>query len=169
MVSLADPCLEAAGWRAVDSLWHLAGSWERRAGERVEEDSGEPVSSSGWGWGETVQTPPWGIWEWGFASVLECSFPKASRSPSVGLCMLLSGSKCACGGASVAGDLCLTFPLTPSSITAVTPLPLPGILPRCPKSVPPGEGKGLEATVRGKDLNPLPCPSQKIFLSSTRA
>lgn len=66
---------------------------------------------------ESVQTPSWRVWEWGFPSVRVCSSPHGSLSPGVGLCVLLSVSECACGGAGVvAGDLSLTFPWTPSSL-----------------------------------------------------
>lgn len=86
------------------------------SGQRKILDSLSPVVG---GVGGRVRAPSWGVWEWGFASVQVCSSPNASLSPSVGLCVLLSVSKRACGGARV---YWLAAPLS------LSPWPLPPFL-----------------------------------------
>lgn len=131
-----------------DSLWTLAGSWERRAGERAEEGSGEPVSRSRLGWGGRMCRPHHGGSGNGVSLVREGVHPPhGSLSPGVGLCVLLSVSECACGGAGVpwlATSLSPSpgpfLPSCSSSTSSVGLSPCQGP-PRRSKSVLPGEGR----------------------------
>lgn len=156
VVSLADACPEAAGWRVVDTLaprrglWTWGQSWARRADEQQRKILESPSPGVGGGRGGVHRPGLAGSGNGCYKCANVCSFPSASLSPTAVLCMLLSVNRWACGGASVRWLVTSHFSLDPffphhnKSTSSAVDQSLPHGPQEC---VLPGEGRGLEVAL----------------------